>query len=473
MQQNSQKNNCEIYTKAKQILQLSSSQQRALAGILLSQKKNKTFHQFLEEVSPTWNWNLPHLLYVEPHLQDILDGKQKKIIIQEPVRHGKSEFATVRFNAAFLNKFPDRKAVIGAYNHTFCTDFSRGVRRILDGRIEFGEKNTANHWETAAGGSLLAVGVGVGIAGRGCHLLTIDDPIRNYVEAYSQAYRNKTWNWFLNDVSTRVEPGGSIILTMARWHYDDLVGRILNSDDAKNWIVINIPALAEDDDVLGRKKGEALWPERFNTEKLEEIRRNNPAGFAALYQQHPEIDGGSIFKREDWQYYTPNTKPIYEYKICSVDAACKTKEENDRTVCTTWGVCENNAYLEDIWADRVDYYDLKIMLQSIAEQHQPSAIYIEDTSNGAPVIQELLRTSNLPIHAVQTRGIDKVVRAHAVTPYIRQHRVFLPKNHPLLLDFLDELSRFPKAIHDDIVDSTTQALSQIFSYTSSSPITFF
>jgi len=433
----------------------------------------QTYHDFLNEVTPAWNWNLPHLKYVEPYLQDILNDTPRKIIIEMPVRHGKSEFATIRFNAAYLKKFPDRRAVIGAYNHTFCTDFARSVRRILDGRVVFGEKNTADHWELAAGGSLMAVGVGVGIAGRGCNLLTIDDPIRNYAEADSQAYRNKTWNWFLNDVSTRLEPNGSIILTMARWHYDDLVGRILDSDDAKNWIVISIPALAGDDDVLGRAEGEALWPERYNRERLEEIRRNNPRGFAALYQQSPEIEGGSIFKREDWQYYTANTKPNYEYKICSVDAACKTKEENDRTVCTTWGICGNNAYLEDIFAARVDYVDLKTTLHSIAMQHQPSAIYIEDTSNGAPVIQELLRTSNLPIHPVQTKGTDKVVRAHAVTPMIRQGRVFLPKDHPLLYDFLDELSRFPKATHDDIVDSTTQALAQIFSYTSASPITFF
>jgi predicted phage terminase large subunit-like protein len=435
-------------------------------------KKHKTFHQFLEEVTPQWNWNLPHLLYIEPFLQDILNGIPRKIIIQVPVRHGKSEFATIRFNAAFLNKFPEKKAVIGAYNHTFCTDFSRATKRILEGRISFGEKNTANHWETAAGGSLLSVGVGVGIAGRGCHLLTIDDPIRNYEEAYSQAYRNKTWNWFLNDVSTRVEPGGSIILTMARWHYDDLVGRILASDDAKNWIVINIPALAEDNDVLGRIKGEALWPERYNKERLEEIRKTNPSGFPALYQQHPEIDGGNIFKREDWQYYVANEKPVYDYKICSVDAACKTKEENDRSACTTWGVCGNNVYLDDIWVDRVDYVDLKMTLQSIAMQHKPSAMYIEDTSNGSPVIQELLRTSNLPIHPVQTKGTDKVVRAHAVTPMIRQHRVFLPKDHPLLFDFLDELSRFPKAAHDDLVDSVTQALSQIIYY-NSTPISIF
>jgi predicted phage terminase large subunit-like protein len=432
----------------------------------------QTFHEFLEEVTPQWNWNLPHLKYVEPYLQSILDGAPRKIILQMPVRHGKSEFATIRFNAAFLKKFPEKKAVIGAYNHTFCTDFSRATRRILEGRIEFGEKNTANHWETAAGGSLLAVGVGVGISGRGCHLLTIDDPIRNYEEAYSQAYRNKTWNWFLNDVSTRVEPGGSIILTMARWHYDDLVGRILNSDDAKNWIVINIPALAEENDVLGRAVGEALWPERYSKERLEEIRQTNPSGFPALYQQHPEVEGGSIFKRDKWQYYTAETKPEYEYTICSLDTACKTKEENDRSVCTTWGICGNNAYLEDIWADRVAYYDLKIMLQSIAIKHQPSAIYIEDMSSGSPLVQELLRTSNLPIHPVIPRG-DKEVRAHVVTPMIDQGRVFLPKDHPLLFDFLDELSRFPKATHDDIVDSVTMGLSQIFSYTTSPSITFF
>lgn len=453
---------------------MSSSQQRALAGILLAQKKTvnpQTYYQFLKEVTPDWNWDLPHLKIIEPHLQDILDGIPKKIIVMEPVRHGKSEYATIRFPACFLEKFPEKKVVIGAYNHTFCTDFSRAVRRILSNRINFGEKNTANHWETEAGGSLMAVGVGVGIAGRGCHLLVIDDPIRNYEEANSQAYRNKVWNWFLNDVSTRVEPNGSIILTMARWHYDDLVGRILSSEDASNWIVIKIPAIADDNDILGRQKGEALWEERYPLSKLMEIRRNNPSGFAALYQQSPEIDGGNIFKRDKFKFVS--TLPNFEFIIQSIDGAWEINKENDYSVCTTYGVAGNNAYLIDIWRDKVHYSEFKKMIkdQYQKQKHKPMRILIEKAASGIAAIQELSRETMLPIEAIKPEG-SKEVRAYAITPLIESGRFLIYDQIEHKLDFLDEMCAFPKASHDDIVDTVTMALNYIKNF-NTCPISIF
>lgn len=413
---------------------------------------------------------MPHLKIVHPYLQDIIDGKPRKIIIQQPVRHGKSEHTTIRFNAFYLKKFPDKKVAIGAYNHTFATDFSRSIRRILAERINFGEKNSANHWETLEGGSLMAVGVGVGVAGRGFNLLTIDDPIRNYEEAYSQTYRNRVWNWYLNDIITRLEPDGSIILTMAAWHYDDLVGRILASDDAKNWIVIKIPAIAKENDILGRKEGEALWSERFDIEKLQEIRKNNPSGFAALYQQSPEIDGGNIFKRSDFRYCS--ILPNFDYIIQSIDGAWDIKEENHYSVCSTFGVVKNNVYFIDMWRDKVRYYDFKQMLIGQYEKHKPMKQLIEDAASGKPAIQELLRDTMLPIYPIKPSG-SKEVRAHAVSSIIESGCFYIYEGLHNKLDFLDEMCAFPKGTNDDIVDTVTMALDYIKNFNKCPRITIF
>lgn len=439
---------------------------------------NETFDSFLKRVTPDWTWDLPHFQILKPHLQQILDGTPKKILVMMPVRHGKSQFATVRFAAAYLRKYPGNRVVVGAYNKDFGTSFARAIKRILSREMVLSGINKAHHWETGVYnpitgeiGSLLAVGVGVGIAGKGCELLIIDDPFKNYEDAATQICRDRVWNWFLHDLSTRLDSKGSTIITMARWHYDDLIGHILQREDANSWTVIKITALAEENDILGREVGEALWPARYDKTYLENIRKGNPA-FNYLYQQNPIMASGGIFKRSCWQYYTPQTKPPYDYILCSLDTACKTKEVNDRSVCTTWGVVNGRAYLEDIWVDRVDYNILKITLCQIADRYKPSMILIEDTSSGAPLIQDLSANSRLPIRGVIPRG-DKSARAYIVTPKIYQGFVFLPQSHPLLLDFLDELAYFPKGQHDDIVDSVTQALNFIFYSYSSDPITFF
>lgn len=263
------------------------------------------------------------------------------------------------------------------------------------------------------------------------------------------------WTWYTDDLYTRREPGAAIVLIMTRWHEDDLAGRILASEDAADWTVISLPALAEVNDPLGRSEGEALCPERFDEDDLDEIKIVQGSSFPALYQQRPSALEGAIFKREWWRYF--REAPKFGRIVQSWDTAFKVGQDNDFSVCTTWGEADNGWYLLDRWSRRVEFPALKATAIALAAQFEPGVVLVEDKASGQSLIQELRRDSRLPILAIKVDS-DKVTRAYAVTPSIETGRVFLPESAPWLTDYIDSMAAFPNAAHDDDVDSTTQAL---------------
>src|SRR6185369_2890471 len=197
---------------------------------------------------------------------------------------------------------PALRVVVGAYNATLASKFSRKARRIaLAAGVALSDERTAvEDLETTAGGGMRAVGVGGGITGQGGDLIVIDDPVKSREEAESEVYREKVWSWYTDDLYTRLEPGGAMILIMTRWHMDDLAGRILASEGAAKWTVVNLPALAVENDALGRAMGEALCPERYDEAALEAIKSEggmSAYSFAALYQQDPRPRDGNMFPR--------------------------------------------------------------------------------------------------------------------------------------------------------------------------------
>jgi len=228
-------------------------------------------------------------------------GEIKRLMIFMPPRHGKSEQTTVRYPVWRLERNPQLQVIIAAYNQFFANKFSRKARRIAARRMVLaGDRNAVEEWETQAGGGLRVVGVGGGVTGQGADLCIIDDPVKNREEAESPVYREKVWDWYTDDLYTRLEPGAAVVLIQTRWHVDDLAGRILKSDDAPNWTVINLPAEAEDGDPLGREVGEALCPERYDKAALADIRRVLQSAYAALYQQRPVPAEGAVFK---WPWF--------------------------------------------------------------------------------------------------------------------------------------------------------------------------
>lgn len=689
--------------------------------------KPLTYREWLPVVSPTFTWTWRQTSYIIEHIEQMLAGDIDKLMIFMPPRHTKSETVTVRLPAYILEQDPSQRCILGAYAQALASKFSRKTRRIVQSRMKLSKDRTAvDDWETEEGGGLRAVGVGAGVTGMGGNWIFIDDPVKNREEANSQTYREKCWDWYTDDLYTRLEPGGKIVLIMCmtgdtpvlmadgserplrdikvgdqigtyedgklsastvinhksngpdliyrirttcgrvvsanerhpflvdeggklrwirlknlntthkivtlkdnggsgrvrsalsldaenrsahedtvlsttgkrcgrmgtalrrliqniveicglnsgtgsrlqnmmkctlhkmasalsvsnhpeitcehigeescasttvtkptrsehcfvttatlpsdtprqsqphlqslnisdftvaqieniepagieevfdiqvartenfianglvshntRWHEDDLAGRILASEDGPNWTVINLPALAEANDPLGREEGEALCPERYTEADLLRTKRVMGASFQALYQQRPAAEEGEIFKREWWQYY--REAPKLKWIMQSWDTAFKKGAENDYSVCTTWGCTNTGFYLLDRWKEKVDYPTLKKTAKGMAAKWCPRTILIEDKASGQSLIQDLKTGTNLPIIAVPVDS-DKNTRAHAVTPTVEAGNVYLPESAPWLQDYIDEHAVFPNGSHDDEVDSTTQFLNYV------------
>ncbi len=281
--------------------------------------------------------------------------------------------------------------------------------------------------------------------------LIIDDPIKNQEEAESEVYRQKIFDWYRTTARTRLQPNGKIVIIQTRWHVADLAGKILEQaatdKDADQWEILNLPAI---------KDNQALWPERYPLEALNNIRASiGSRSFESLYQGSPTQAEGAVFRRDWWRYY--KIKPVFKQIIHSWDTAFKTKSSSDYSVLTVWGVTATGYYLLDVIRQRLELPDLKRTAILAAQRDKPSAIYIEDAASGQSLIQELRRETSLPIIPKRVDS-DKVVRAYAVTPLIEAGRVYLPESAPWLLEFIEELSAFPNGEHDDEVDSLTLAL---------------
>ncbi len=401
-------------------------------------------------------------------LEAVERGEISRLMIFQPPRHGKSLIASAIFPAWYLGKHPDRDIIFASYGQELSDDFGRRVRNFLADAVHqtifpkcrLSEDSSAAHrFNTMQGGAYYAVGRGGPITGRGAHLLLLDDPIKDHEEANSETIRKVLHQWFASVAYTRVVPGGAIVLIQTRWHEDDLAGWLLR-EHRDNWEILSLPAIAEHDEDF-RKEGEALWPERFPLAELERIRAAiGGRAWTSLYQQRPAAAEGVVFKREWWQFYRPLLPLSFSRTVQSWDTAFKKGAENDFSVCTTWGVAENGHYLLHLWRGRVEFPELKRALASLAEQWKPDAILVEDRASGQSLIQELKLGTSLPVLPIKADS-DKLARAQAVTPLIEAGKVFLLESASWLSDFLDEMAAFPNAVHDDIVDSTTQALNYL------------
>ena len=314
------------------------------------------------------------------------------------------------------------------------------------------ERQAAHEWGTKQGGSYYAVGIGGGLTGRGFNVGIIDDPVKDAEEAESVTIREKVWDWYRTVFRTRAQPGAAIIIVMTRWHQEDLVGQLLKQarEDpiADQWEVLHFKAITD---------GKALWPERYPLAVLEKIRSSiGGRAFESLYQGNPTVAEGQIIKREWWRYY--RELPKFTRKIHSWDTAFKVKAQNDYSVCTIWGEAANGYYLIGVWRGKVEFPELKRIAIALHERDNPDAVIVEDGASGQSLIQELQRATRIPVLPVKVDR-DKVARAYAATPMIEAGKVFLPEAAPWLFDYIEELSAFPNAAHDDQVDSTTQALS--------------
>lgn len=245
-------------------------------------------------------WNYRHLEFVREKLADVTRGTLKKLLISWPPQHYKTWSTTVRYPLYRMLRTPGLRVGIGTYNQRYANKVSRWTGRIVDSLgISYGDKQSVEEWNLANGSSYIARGAGVGIAGEPVDLWICDDPFKNREEADSPAVQENVWEWHMDDITPRIQQGGAAVIIHARWNPGDLIGRILDSPDGHNWTYIRLPALAEENDPLGRAPGAALCRAAFNEESLADKERIMGVGFQGLYRLNPIPRGGTFFRR-DW-----------------------------------------------------------------------------------------------------------------------------------------------------------------------------
>lgn len=401
-------------------------------------------------------------------------GHRQYYMFSLPPRHGKSMSITETLPSYFLGKFPNQRVILASYGDDLSKRFSKRNLQKVDrfGQelfdISLDNKNVEN-WEIDKGGGLISRGVMAGITGQGADLLIIDDPIKTRAEANSETYRNSLWAEWQDSLSTRLHKDSIVIIIMTRWHEDDLIGRLLNSEYGKplDWKYVNLPLEAEENDVLGRVVGEPLWEEMYGYEFIEE-RKSYPQSFNALFQGRPTSMEGNIIKRADWQFYnkSPEFIKTLPQVVLSVDAAFKGGKSSDNCSLQVWGKKLANYYLIDNVTRRMNFTETLQNIKNLLERYPMiRAKFVEDKANGSAIIDVLNRQIGgfIPVNTDVATG-GKIARVYAVEPYITSGNVFLPRGEEWVSDYIEEFASFPNGKHDDQVDATSQALNKLIYY---------
>ena len=409
---------------------------------------------------------------VQSFLETDSGGAYDILVIETPPQHGKSQTVTETLPSWYLGRWPEKRVILGSYNELSAERFARrnkeklkAVGKTLFG-VEIGALDRTTEFELKGHrGRLISRGILSGVTGNPAELMILDDPIKNRLEADSPVLRRRLWEEWQNSFKSRLAAGAKVILIMTPWHEDDMAQRILKTEE--NVTLLRLPVEAEEGDPLGRPVGQALCPELGKDEKwLQQFKRsylNDPQGgqraWTALYQCAPRKEEGNLIKRQWWQYYDPTTAGAFDAEVISVDAAFKAAENNDYVAITVWGKRGNDYYLRFC---RNEHLDFTATLAAIRETRRlypaARAVLIEDKANGSAVINVLRR--EMFCVPVNPQG-GKVARVNAVSAAIESAHVFLPRGAAWLGAFLDQWSAFPAGKHDDMVDSSTQALSYL------------
>lgn len=419
-----------------------------------------TFSDWLPVASPGWTWHWRHLAFIRRQVDRVLSRWIDRLMVFVPPRHGKSEQITVRLPAFLLECDPTFRALVACHSTDLAKGFSRKTRRLVRerGRVISRDQDQVTDWGLEEGGGLRAAGVGTAIAGIGAHGVFADDLVRSRKDANSPAYRNTCWDWWVDDVMTRLEPAAFVILQMTRWHVDDVPGRILASEEADEWTVVNLPALATANDPLGRLVGEALCPQRYDEDALARLQRRMRSSFTALFQGVPVALEGNIIKKEWFRYYrTPHAR--YRAIVQSWDTANKDNEADGHapSVCTTWGIHDNGADLLDVYRDWLQFPALLRAAKSQAEKWKPDSVLIEDKASGQQLIQSLRESTLVPAVPIEPDA-DKITRLAVHATDYEAGLVRHPESAGWLIDFEEEITTAPSSAYMDQCDSLSQFL---------------
>lgn len=415
-----------------------------------------------------------HHSYVNERLEALERGDITRLMIFMPPGYAKSTYASQLFPAWYLGRHPKDMLIFASHTHELASSWGRKARnlfRLPEWPFETplsSEKQGEHEWFTEQGGGYYAVGVGGSVTGRRADLGIIDDPIRSREDADSETIRDKVWDWWKADFRSRLKPNGRVGLIQTRWHEDDLAGRLLPenwhghgkvvSTEGEEWEVINLPALAEINDPLGRNVGEPLWPEWFPLDQvLVEKAAQTERNWSALWQQRPSPEEGDYFRREWFRYYTEEPKPE-SLRLYGASDYAITAEGGDWTVHGMGGIDKNDdLYLLDWWRGQVDAAQAVDSWAHMTAKWRPVQ-WGEDKAQIekalGPFIDKRQKELNVYVHRekLPTHGQDKAMRAQAIRGRISQGKVFFPAHAPWVGDLISELLHFPTGKHDDQVD---------------------
>jgi len=459
---------------------LSEQEQRQLLVELeaLQQLKKKElahdrFLNFVGEVWPTFIGGRHHERMASA-FERVARGECKRLIINMPPRHTKSEFASYLLPAWFLGKFPHKKVIQTSHTAELATGFGRKVRNLVDsepyknifpGVSLQTDSKAAGRWNTNKGGDYFAIGVGGAVTGKGADILIIDDPHSEQEAALAQInpdIYDKVYEWYTSGPRQRLQPGGSIVIVMTRWSLRDLTGQVIKAAAARGgdeWEVIEFPAILP--------SGNPLWPEFWSLGELEVLREELPnPKWMAQYQQQPTSEGAAIVKRDWWKIWEGDKPPHCEYVLQTWDTAHEKGSRNDYSACTTWGVWYNdedhghaNIILLDSVKKRMEWIELKEYAFRLYNEWEPDTVLIEKKATGGPLIYEF-RAMGIPAQDFTPgKGNDKISRLNAVSDIIASGKVWVPATR-WAEELIDEIASFPSGEHDDLVDATTLALAR-------------
>lgn len=409
-------------------------------------------------------------------LHQIESGTIKRLIITVPPRHGKTELASKLFIPWVAGRHPEQSIIFASYNETFATDIGRSVRAAIQSPL-FGQvfpdvrlrtdSAAADRLEIEGGGLLTFAGRGGTITGRGGHLLVCDDPIKDRAEADSPTIRDKLWDWLQQVFKSRMmTEDARILLIQTRWHADDAVGRLIdpNNDyyhreEARNWHVLDLPALAMDDDPLGREPGEPLWPERFGKAFMADMQRGDPRGFTALYQGRPSPPGGR-FLQEQWLIpYQAHELPTDLRIYVASDHAVSAAQERDKTCLLPVGVDSEGTIwvLPDVWWRHAQTDVAVEAMLALIRKRKPLAWWAERghiSKSIGPFLRKRMLEENTfaSIHELVPVA-DKQTRAQSIQGRMAMRRVRFPVFAPWWAEAKQQMLQFPNGARDDFVDA--------------------
>ena len=437
--------------------------------VLHAEKKiqNKAKQDFLSFVKCVWPEFVEgsHHRHIADKFNKLASGEINRLIINMPPRHTKSEFASYLLPAWMVGREPRLKIIQATHTAELAIRFGRKAKNLIDSenyskifktKLQEDSK-AAGRWETSDGGEYFAAGVGGAITGRGADLLIIDDP-HSEQDALSKVSLERAYEWYTSGPRQRLQPGGKIVLVMTRWSLKDLTGVLIaNQKEAKSdqWHVVEFPAIMDQ---------EPVWPEYWKMDELEKVKAALPvAKWNAQWMQQPTSEEGAILKREWWRTYDSDDIPPLHHVIQSYDTAFLKKETADYSAITTWGIWYPsddegaNLILLDAIKGRYEFPELRRMALEQYKYWNPETVIIEAKASGLPLTYEL-RKMDIPVtNFTPSKGNDKHARVNAVAPLFESGMIWAP-NQKFAEEVIEECAAFPYGDHDDLVDSTTQAI---------------